>query len=183
MAKELAKEPWIHDFLRELPHTYFEEMCIHGFILEQSKEYEPLIEGVDAWLPYVDNWAACDMVNPKLFKKRPDGLLLQIRKWMADSHPYTVRFGIGMLMRYYLDDFFQEEYLEWAAGISSKEYYVNMMIAWFFATALAKQYDAALTYLEQNRLETWIHNKTIQKAVESRRIEEAKKRYLKTLRK
>lgn len=181
LAKKLAKDPEINLFLDTLPHTYYEENNLHGFILETIKDYEACVEAVDTFLPYIDNWATCDMFTPKVFKKHLPELLVKIREWMSSEKTYTVRFGIKMLMNYYLDDAFSPEYLEMVAGVKSDEYYINMMIAWFFATALAKQYEDTVPYLEEKRLERWIHNKTIQKAVESRRIEEQKKIFLKTL--
>lgn len=181
MGKALAKEPDIHTFLEELPHTYFEENNLHGFILETIKDYDACIRETDRFLPYVDNWATCDLVCPKVFGKHLPELSEKIKEWMASGETYTVRFGIGMLMRFYLDEAFLPEHLEQVAAIQSEEYYVNMMIAWYFATALAKQYEAALPYIQQKRLENWTHNKTIQKAVESRRITAEQKAYLKSL--
>lgn len=181
LAGKLAKDPEINLFLDTLPHTYYEENNLHGFILERIKDYEACVEAVDIFLPYIDNWATCDMFTPKVFKKHLPELLEKIREWMSSEKTYTVRFGIKMLMNYYLDEAFSPVYLEMVAGVKSDEYYINMMIAWFFATALAKQYEDTVPYLEEKRLERWIHNKTIQKAVESRRIEEQKKIFLKTL--
>lgn len=181
LAGKLAKDPEINLFLDTLPHTYYEENNLHGFILERIKDYEACVEAVDIFLPYIDNWATCDMFTPKVFKKHLPELLEKIREWMSSEKTYTVRFGIKMLMNYYLDEAFSPVYLEMVAGVKSDEYYINMMIAWFFATALAKQYEDTVPYLEDKRLERWIHNKTIQKAVESRRIEEQKKIFLKTL--
>ena len=181
LAGKLAKDPEINLFLDALPHTYYEENNLHGFILERIKDYEACVEAVDIFLPYIDNWATCDMFTPKVFKKHLPELLEKIREWMSSEKTYTVRFGIKMLMNYYLDEAFSPVYLEMVAGVKSDEYYINMMIAWFFATALAKQYEDTVPYLEEKRLERWIHNKTIQKAVESRRIEEQKKIFLKTL--
>ena len=179
LAGKLAKDPEINLFLDTLPHTYYEENNLHGFILERIKDYEACVEAVDIFLPYIDNWATCDMFTPKVFKKHLPELLEKIREWMSSEKTYTVRFGIKMLMNYYLDEAFSPVYLEMVAGVKSDEYYINMMIAWFFATALAKQYEDTVPYLEEKRLERWIHNKTIQKAVESRRIEEQKKIFLK----
>lgn len=181
LAGKLAKDPEINLFLDTLPHTYYEENNLHGFILERIKDYEACVEAVDIFLPYIDNWATCDMFTPKVFKKHLPELLEKIREWMSSEKTYTVRFGIKMLMNYYLDEAFSPVYLEMVAGVKSDEYYINMMIAWFFATALAKRYEDTVPYLEEKRLERWIHNKTIQKAVESRRIEEQKKIFLKTL--
>ena len=145
------------------------------------KDYSQVIAALDAFLPYVDNWATCDLMSPKIFKKHLPELREQIQVWMASSHTYTIRFGIEMLMTFYLDEQFQPEYLDWVADVHSEEYYVNMMIAWYFATALAKQYDAALPYLQEHRLEPWTHNKAIQKAIESYRITDEQKAYLRSL--
>lgn len=181
LAKEAAKLPDIQTFMQTLPHEYFEENNIHGFIIEGMKDYEECIRSLELFLPYVDNWATCDLISPKVFKKHLPELIGQIRVWMASDEPYTIRFGMEALMRHYLDDAFLPEYLELAAGIRSEEYYVNMMTAWFFATALAKQYDAAVVFIEERRLDEWTHNKAIQKAVESYRITDEQKAYLKTL--
>ena len=180
-AKDFAKEPEAAEFLRILPHRYFEENNLHGFLIERMKDYDRVIAALDAFLPFVDNWATCDQLRPGVFAKRPPQLREQIQIWMASGHTYTVRFGIEMLMCLYLDDAFLPEYLDWVAAIRSNEYYVNMMTAWFFATALAKQYDAALPYIEERRLAPWTHNKAIQKAVESYRIADAQKAYLRSL--
>lgn len=180
-AKELFKEPEAAEFLKSLPHKYYEENNLHGFLIEKIKDYEECVAAVDAFLPYVDNWATCDMMRPKVFKKHLPQLLEKIQEWIASDQTYTIRFGIEMLMTFYLDDAFDEEYLQMVAAVRSQEYYVNMMIAWYFATALAKQYKAALPYLEQRHLDVWTHNKTIQKAVESYRITDEQKAYLKTL--
>lgn len=180
-AKELAKHPEIETFLKALPHTYYEENNLHAFLLEQIKDYEVCLEKVETFLPYVDNWATCDSMAPKVFKKHKEELLKSIPKWMASDHEYTIRFGIEMLMKFYLDEDFEEKYLEWVAAVQSEQYYVNMMIAWYFATALAKQYEATLPYITEHRLSEWTHNKTIQKAVESYRITPEQKVYLRTL--
>lgn len=180
-AKKLIKEPDIQVFLDELPHGYFEENNIHGFLIEQICDYEKCMEELKKFLPYINNWATCDMTSPKAFKKHKEELLIEIRHWIASEHTYTIRYGIGMLMQHYLDQDFQEEYLELAAGIRSEEYYVNMMIAWYFATALAKQYEKTLPYLQNKKLDIWTHNKTIQKACESYRITRENKEYLRTL--
>lgn len=181
-AKEIAKREDIGDFLEQLPHQYYEENNLHGLIVEAMKDYDLCIAQLDRFLPYVNNWATCDMMSPKIFKKHLSQLLQPIQRWMAAEDVYMVRFGIGMLMKFYLDDAFEPEYLEWVATIQSDEYYINMMIAWYFATALAKQYDSTIPFLEKPQLSTWVHNKTIQKAIESYRIKEDKKTYLRTLR-
>lgn len=181
LAKEIAKTEEAGEFLKELPHQYYEENNLHGFLIEAVKDYEECVEKLNIFLPYVDNWATCDMMRPKVFKKYREELLVQIKEWMQSEHIYTVRFAIEMLMTFYLDEWFEEEYLEWVAEIRSEEYYLNMMIAWYFATALAKQYEAVVPYIEGRRLDKWVHNKTIQKAVESYRITAEQKVYLKTL--
>ena len=181
-AKEIAKKEGITGFLTALPHTCFEENQLHAFILAGYRDYDLCISAVEAFLPYVDNWATCDQMSPKVFKKHLPELLVHIKEWLASEQTYTVRFGIGMLMQHYLDESFEPAYLDMVASVQLEEYYVNMMIAWYFATALAKQYEAALPYLEEQRLEQWIHNKTIQKAVESCRITKEQKEYLRTLR-
>lgn len=180
-AKEVAKMPEHEEFLQKLPHTYYEENNLHGFLVETIRDYEACVKAVDAFLPYVDNWATCDMMTPKVFKKHPEELLAEIKRWLSAEDIYTVRFGIRMLMNFYLDEQFTPEYLRMVACVSSQEYYINMMIAWYFATALAKQYEAVLPYLEKRQLPRWVHNKTIQKAVESYRITQEQKAYLKTL--
>lgn len=181
MAKEMAKQEDTKDFLDTLPHHYFEENQLHALILSEEKDFEHCIAGIEPFLPYVDNWATCDQMVPKVFKKHTDELLFYIQKWIASDHTYTVRFAVGMLMRFYLDEKFEPEYLEMVAAAKSGEYYVRMMVAWYFATALAKQYNAALVFLEEKRLEPWTHNKTIQKSVESYRIDDEKKAYLRSL--
>ena len=180
-AKQLAKQEDIADFLQALPHRYFEENQLHGFIVSEIKDFDLCITEVCRFLPYVDNWATCDQMSPKIFQRHRPELLTYIRDWIASDKTYTVRFGIGMLMTHFLDEDFETEYPEMVAAIRSEEYYVNMMIAWYFATALAKQYDSILPYLENRRLEPWTHNKTIQKAVESYRITAEQKAYLKKL--
>lgn len=182
LAKELKGTEAAEAFLRDLPHLYYEENNLHGFLLEYIKDYDACVQAVDAFLPCVDNWATCDTMSPKVFKKHLPELLEQIQVWMASGHTYTVRYGIGMLMRYYLEDAFRPEYLQWVSEVQSDEYYINMMVAWYFATALAKQYDAAILYVQEKRLPLWIHNKTIQKACESYRIDDSRKAYLRSLR-
>lgn len=181
LAKELFKMPGIGEFMQQLPHTYYEENNLHGYLIEQIKDYDTCIREVERFLPYVDNWATCDTMSPKIFKKYREELLGKIRRWLHSDQTYTIRFAIGMLMQFYLDEAFEPEYLQWAAEVTSEEYYVKMMVAWYFATALAKQYDTALPYLRENKLEKWTHNKTIQKAVESNRITADQKTYLRTL--
>ena len=181
MAKELYKSNNYKEFLEDLPHKYFEENQIHAFIIFEIKDYDECIKELNKFLPYIDNWATCDQGISKIFKKHTDELLKEIKIWIKSKHTYTIRFGISSLMRYYLDDKFKPEYLEMVSKIRSDEYYVNMMIAWYFATALAKQYDDAIKYLENNKLDKWTHNKTIQKAIESYRITNEQKEYLRSL--
>ena len=181
-AKKFGKTADAVTFLEVLPHKYYEENNLHGLLIEQIKDYPACIAAIERFLPYVDNWATCDMIALRTMKKHLDVFIQEIYSWMASDHPYVVRFGIGMLMRYYLDEQFKPEYPEKVAEIKSDEYYVNMMRAWYFATALAKQYDQILPYLEEKKLDTWTHNKTIQKAVESYRIASEQKCYLRTLR-
>ena len=181
LAKELFKNPDTSEFLDALPHKYYDENNLHAALIEQIKDYDECIAQIERFLPYVDNWATCDIMSPKVFKKHTDELLVPIRRWLASEHTYTIRFGIEMLMSYYLDDKFKPEYFDYVAVLRSEEYYVNMMIAWYFATALAKQYDSALPYIEQHKLAVWTHNKAIQKSCESYRITDEQKAYLRTL--
>ena len=180
-AKEFGKTKEAKLFLQVLPHSYYEENNLHGLLLEQIKDYEKCLQELERFLPFIDNWATCDLLAVRTVKKHLDVFIEEVYRWIQSQHTYTIRFGIGMLMRYYLDENFQMEYPEKVMQICSKEYYVNMMTAWFFATALAKQWDAAIPYLEQNRLDPWTHNKTIQKARESYRITTEQKEYLKRL--
>ena len=181
LAKELSKEPEISTFLLELPHRYFEENQLHAFIISAIKDYETCMELTERFLPFIDNWATCDQFTPNVFKKHRQDLLNHIHIWIRSEKTYTVRFAVGMLMRHFLDEDFDPAYPELAVGVRSDEYYINMMIAWYFATALAKQYDTVLPYLEQMRLDPWVHNKAIQKARESFRITPEQKEYLNTL--
>jgi len=168
-------------FMQTLPHTYYEENNVHAFLIEQIKVYDECIYALDEFLPYVDNWATCDMMAPKVFKKHLPKLLTEIKRWIASEHTYMIRFAIDMLMKFYLDEEFKPEYPQMVAAVQSEEYYIKMVIAWYFATALAKQYEVILPYIEEKRLDVWTHNKTIQKAVESYRITPEQKTYLKTL--
>ena len=181
LARELAGTEEAADFLRTLPHRYYDENNLHGFLLSLLKDYGETVAGLELFLPYVDNWATCDLMSPLAFRKHPEPLPEQARRWMASEHVYTARFGIGVLLGFYLDGAFRPEYLEWVSRVRCGAYYVDMMAAWYFATALAKQYDAALPWLEQGKLGAWVHNKTIQKAIESRRITAEQKAYLRTL--
>ena len=182
LAKEFVKEPEAAVFLKQLPHTYYDENILHALLIAEIKDYDACMEAVEAFLPYIDNWAVCDGLSPKVFGKHKAELLEKIRLWIPSEHIYTCRFGIGMLMRWFLDEDFQPGYLELPAAVRSEEYYVNMMRAWYFATALAKQPDAALPWLTEKRLDLWTHNKAIQKAVESRRIPPGMKQLLRGLR-
>lgn len=181
LAKEFAKSPDCAAFLNDLPHRYFEENQLHAFLLSGLRDYDACIAGLRAFLPYVDNWATCDQMLPKCFSKHKRELSDEIPRWLASEQTYTVRYGIGILMGLYLDADFETAHLDAVARISSTEYYVNMMRAWYFATALAKQWDAAVKVVEEKRLDVWTHNKTIQKAVESSRITPEQKEYLKSL--
>ena len=180
-AKELVKRDDVQEFLDDLPHRYFDENQLHAFILSEMKDYDRCMAEVCRFLPYVDNWATCDQMSPKVFKKHRPELLGYIKDWLKSDHTYTVRFAVGMLMEHFLDEDFDPACPEMAARIRSDEYYINMMTAWYFATALAKQYETVLPYLENRRLDPWTHNKTIQKAVESYRITDEQKAYLKEL--
>ena len=180
-SKKLIKENNYKDFLDELPHNYFDENQLHAFILSEIKDYNECINYINKFLPYVDNWATCDQMSPKVFKKNKDKLLLEIKKWLKSKDTYTIRFGIGMLMQHFLDEDFKKDYLKLVSKIKSNEYYINMMIAWYFATALAKQYKETIPYLEDKILDKWTHNKTIQKAIESYRITAEQKEYLRSL--
>lgn len=179
LSKKAIKAPECEAFIKSLPHKYYDENMLHGLIVSEMKDYDECIKATDEFLPYVDNWAVCDIMSPKIFKKNKDRLLDKIKQWIASDKTYTCRFGIEMLMSFYLDDDFKPEYLEFPAKVHSEEYYVNMMIAWFFATALAKQWDETVIYIEEQRLDKWVHNKTIQKARESNRITDEQKEYLK----
>ena len=181
LAREMRDKPEAAAFMQSLPHTYYEENNLHGMLISQEMDYARTVARLQAFLPYVDNWATCDLIRPKAFRSRPAPLLPQLREWLSSSHPFTVRFGMEMLMTYYLDDAFSPEQLTWVAEAETEEYYVQMMTAWYFATALAKQYDAAVFFLKQRRLSAWTHRKTIQKAVESNRISQEKKAYLRSL--
>ena len=189
LAKELKKTrpALVEEFLGDLPHEFFDEDQLHAFLISLEKDCDECIARVDAFLPFVDNWATCDQLSPKVFGKHKEKLLGAIERWMASDHAYTVRFGIGMLMQWFLDEDFRPEFPERVAaclfenGVDTDEYYVNMMRAWYFATALTKQYDAVLPFIEGQVLDVWTHNKAIQKARESYRISAEQKEYLKTL--
>ena len=180
-AKSLSKDQDIGEFLSYLPHQYFDEDQLHAFVISLEKDFDKCMAEVDAFLPFIDNWATCDQLSPKAFKKEPEKLLPFIRIWIKSNKTYTVRFAIGLLMQHFLDDRFDIKYADEVAGIRSEEYYIRMMIAWYFATALAKQYELVLPYLEDKRLDDWVHNKAIQKSIESYRITDEQKAYLRTL--
>lgn len=181
--RKLAKEVGINeDFLAALPHRYFDENQLHAFIISAIRDKTECLRRAEEFLPYVDNWATCDQMSLKCFKKSPEGLLPRIRIWIKSPHTYTVRFGVGCLMEFFLDEHFSPEYIELVSEIRSDEYYVNMMIAWYFATALAKQYETAVGYIERRSLDPWVHRKAVQKAIESSRVTDSHKQYLRTLR-
>ncbi len=182
LAKELKGTGEAADFIAALPHEYLEEYHLHCFLIGPEKDFDTALAQLERFLPYVDNWAVCDSIRMKAFEKQPQRVLPHIDRWIASGHTYTIRCAIMCLMNYFLNDRFDEQYLEKVAVIRSDEYYVNMMIAWYFATALAKQYDAAVPYIEQDRLDKWTHNKAIQKAIESYRVTDEHKAYLRTLR-
>ena len=181
LSGEISKMPQKEEFMKRLPHDYYEEYNLHGLLIERIRDYDKCTKELDLFLPYVDNWATCDMISPGIFRKHLPQLSEKAEEWVLSEHTYTIRFGIGMFMKYFLDGAFAKEYADIVSSVRSGEYYVNMMIAWYFATALAKQYERVLPYIEKRRLDVWTHNKTIQKAVESHRIIPEHKAYLKTL--
>lgn len=181
LAKEIYKEGRYEDFLNQLPHEYYDENMLHGLIISEMKDYDNCIDELERFLPYVDNWAVCDIMSPKIFKKNKEKLIAKIKEWSKSKHTYTCRFGMEMLMSHFLDEDFKTEYLDIVASVHSEEYYIKMMIAWFFATALAKQWDKAIPYIEAGRLDVWCHNKAIQKSRESYRITPEQKEILKAL--
>ena len=182
-AKEVAKLPEAETFIQELPHTYYEENNLHGALLSllYRKDIEEFLEQLERFLPYVDNWATCDMLSPKIFKKHLPRVYEKVKEWLKSNHTYTVRFGIVTLLGYYLDDAFEPEMLDLVASVKSEEYYIKMAVAWYFSIALVKQYDITIPYIEKQVLEPWTHNKSIQKAIESRRISTEIKQYLRGL--
>jgi 3-methyladenine DNA glycosylase AlkD len=181
LAKELYKAGDLDEFFKDLPHKYFDENQLHAFAISEIKDFDECMKALEEFLPFVDNWATSDQMSPKVFKKNKEELFSHIKKWLQSDHTYTVRFGIGMLMQHFLDEDFDLSYPEMVAGIRSDEYYINMMIAWYFATALAKQYESILPFIEEKRLSPWTHNKAIQKSVESYRITDEQKTYLRRL--
>lgn len=181
VAKELIKDGTSEELMKNLPHKFFEENLLHSIFISEMKDFDECVTETDRFLPFVDNWAVCDTMSPKSFKKNREKLLIKIKSWGESREVYTCRFGIKMLMNHFLDGDFREELLQLPASVKSGEYYVNMMIAWFFATALAKQWEPTVKYLENRSLSAWVHNKTIQKARESFRITAEQKTYLKSL--
>jgi len=171
------------DFINNLPHKYFEENQLHAFIISDIRDFDSAVSAVDSFLPFVDNWATCDQMSPRVFAKNIDKLLPYIKKWIKSKHTYTVRFGVLCLMRYFLDDGFDTKYADMVANIKSDEYYINMMRAWYFATACAKQLTHILPYFKNGALDTWTHNRAIQKAIESYRVLDVNKAILRNLRK
>ena len=182
LAKQLKKEGEEKYFFKNLPHKYYEENNLHGFLISEINDYGICINELNRFLPYVDNWATCDGIRPRIFSKNTEKLLFEIEKWLQSDHTYTVRFGIEMLMVYYLDDKFDLKYPKRLAEINSDEYYINMMLSWYFATALSKQWESVIPFIEEKRLKKWVHNKTIQKARESFRITKEQKEYLRKFR-
>lgn len=178
-SKSIAGTELSEKFIKELPHRYYEENNLHMMLITGIRDYDRCISEIERFLPYIDNWATCDFPAPKCFENHKEELLPVIKGWIASGETYTIRYGIGMLMRLYLDEDFDPEYVRLVAGVKSDEYYVNMMIAWYMATALAKQWDTVIPYIEEHRMSDWVHRKTIQKAVESYRITDEQKRYLK----
>ena len=178
-AKELKPETDV--FLKALPHKYYEENTLHAILVSELSDFDECVEELNKFLPYVDNWATCDAIRPKSFKKNRKRLISYIEKWLKSSHTYTVRFAAEMLMTHFLDEDFDEKYLDWVSGIKSDEYYINMMIAWYFQVALVKKWEYALPYIKEKRLPKWAHNKAIQKARESYRMTQEQKDLLKSL--
>ena len=181
-AADFAKTPDAADFTEHLPHTYYEENNLHGILIEKLGDFDRTVEALNRFLPYVDNWATCDMISPKIFKKNKERLLPFIENWLGSPYPYAVRFGIVTLMKHFLDESFSQDHLESVANIPSAEYYIEMAKAWYFAEALVKQYEKALPYLKNDRLSPFVHNKSISKACDSFRIDRDKKDLLRTLR-
>ena len=182
IAREVSGTPYRDEFLSQLPHRYYEENLVHFFLIAGIKDFDACVRAVDSFLPYVDCWPVSDQATPGVFRKNHEKLLPHIRKWITSDHVYTARFGLRMLMNEFLGEDFSPEYLEWAAAVKGQDYYIKMMVAWYFATALAKQYDDSVVYIEERRLEPWTHKKAIQKAIESFRVSDEHKEYLKTFR-
>lgn len=181
LAKEIYNTQTAKDFLNCVPHKYFEENTLHVMLLEKIRDFNTAVFEVDRFLKYIDNWSVCDNRSPVAFKNNTDSLFPYIKKWIKDEHIYTVRYGVKKLMDYYLDEHFEKEHLMIVAKVEQKDYYINMMTAWYFATALAKQYEDTVPIIEKRILPKWTHNKTIQKAVESFRITDEQKDYLRSL--
>ena len=182
ITKEIKGTAEAESFLIQLPHRYYEENLVHFFLIALIRDFDECAKAVESFLPYVDCWPVCDQSSPKVFAKNHQKLLPLIRKWIGSEHVYTARFGIRMLMNEFLGEDFKSEYLEWVATVNGEDYYIKMMVAWYFATALAKKYDESIVYIEEHRLEPWTHKKAIQKAIESFRVSDAHKEYLKSLR-
>ena len=180
-VKELKNDDGVEEFLNSLPHKYYEENNLHGFLIEQIKDYDQCILRIEEFLPYINNWATCDSVKPKIFAKNKSELFKRIKIWIKSDETYTIRYAVNMLMGFYLDEDFAVEHLKMVSNIKSDEYYVKMVVAWYFATALAKHYEETLPFIENREMEKWTHNKTIQKAIESYRITPEQKEYLRTL--
>ena len=182
IAKEIRGTKEAEDFLAVLPHSYYEENLVHFFLIAMIRDFDACADAVERFLPYVDCWPVCDQASPKAFAKNHDKLLPYIKKWIGSEHVYTVRFGIRMLMNEFLGEDFKAEYPKWVSEVKGEDYYIKMMVAWYFATALAKRYEESIVYIEERRLDPWTHKKAIQKAVESYRVLDEHKEYLKTLR-
>lgn len=178
LTKEISKSDLCPTFLQERPHSFFEENQLHGFILSGLKDFDQCLGLLEEFLPAIDNWATCDQTSPKVFKKHRAELLPHVCRWLSSDHPYTVRFAMNMLMQHYLEEDFSPEYPAMVSALHSQDYYVRMGMAWYMATALAKQWEATITYIESGKLDPWVHNKTIQKAIESYRITPEQKQYL-----
>lgn len=181
IMKEIGDDPVVEEFLSVLPHDFHEENCLHSVWINKIRDYKTCLEALERFLPYVDNWAVCDGINPPCFKKNRQDLIGRVKKWIASNRTYTCRFGLHTLMTQFLEDDFRTEYLEQPADLRSDEYYVNMMRAWLFAEALTKQWESTIPFLSKDRLDPWTHNKTIQKACESFRITEEQKDLLRSM--
>ena len=178
---ELNKNGDLYEFINDLPHQYYEENNIHGIVINNIKNYEECIASLNAFLPYVNNWATCDLISPSVFKSHTDILFEEIKKWLMSDHVYTVRFAVKTLMTFYSFEYFSREHLDMVSRVESQDYYIKMAVSWYFATELAFNYDDTKIILEERRLDKWVHNKTIQKALESYRICDENKCYLKRL--
>lgn len=181
LAKEINKSDLKAEFLKALPHKYYDEDNLHAFLIEQIKDFDECISALDDFLLHIDNWATCDMMTPKVLEKEPDKLYLKIQEWINSSHTYTIRFGVVSLMKFFMNDRLDKKHLNLLLSIKSDEYYVNMAISWYIATALASRWETVIPYIEKKKFDKWVHNKSIQKAIESYRITKEQKEYLKTL--